>query len=122
MNASIHDDEFDEIAGEARMRAQAFEAERLDLVTQLRTLRERRRALAGMTAAALVVVLVCTRLRGTVGSLALSVSSMLAVWGCVDLFRFSGRMRVYRQRQRELIEVLDAALALAEKAHRAGRG
>lgn len=120
--ARTYNAEFESIAAEAELRAHAFESERLTLVTQQRTLQERRRSLGWMTAVAIVAAFVCTRLRGTVGSLALSVSSMLALWGCVDLFRFSNQIGVFRQRQRELIEVRDAARALAEEARRVDRG
>ena len=105
-----------EIAYEAQIRANAAETARIAIVTQLRTLRERRAGIRNLTIAAAVVLLICSRLRGTVGALGFSIASMLVVWGCVDLFTYSNQIGVLNKRQLELIEVRDAARRIADEA------
>ena len=97
------------IAYEAQIRANAAE-------TQLRTLRERRSGIRNLTIAAAVVLLICSRLRGTVGALGFSISSMLVAWGCVDLFTYSNQIGTLAKRQLELIEARDAAQRIADEA------
>lgn len=104
------------IAYEAQIRANAAETARIAIVTQLRTLRERRSGIRNLTIAAAVVLLICSRLRGTVGALGFSISSMLVVWGCVDLFTYSNQIGTLNKRQLELIEVRDAAQRIADEA------
>lgn len=109
-------DELDDIARVARAREQAAEEERIRLATQIRTLSERRRGYAGLIAGAAVVLLVSTRLRGTVGALLLSVSSMLVVWGVVDVVRISNQCGTLKERQGELIATRDAAADIVRRA------
>lgn len=109
-------DELDDIARAARVREQAAEEERIRLATQVRTLSERRRGYAGLIAGAAVVLLVSTRLRGTVGALLLSVSSMLVVWGVVDVVRISNQCGTLKERQKELIATRDAAADIVQRA------
>ena len=104
------------IAYEAQIRANAAETARIAIVTQLRTLRERRSGIRNLTIAAAVVLLICSRLRGTVGALGFSISSMLVAWGCVDLFTYSNQIGTLAKRQLELIEVRDAAQRIADEA------
>lgn len=109
-------DELDDIARAARARELAAEEERIRLATQIRTLSERRRGYAGLIAGAAVVLLVSTRLRGTVGALLLSVSSMLVVWGVVDVVRISNQCGTLKERQKELIATRDAAADIVRRA------
>ncbi len=109
-------DELDDIARAARARELAAEEERIRLATQIRTLSERRRGYAGLIAGAAVVLFVSTRLRGTVGALLLSVSSMLVVWGVVDVVRISNQCGTLKERQKELIATRDAAADIARRA------
>lgn len=101
---------------EAEARARAAETARLSVVTQARTMRERRRSMGGMVAVAALVMLVCSRLRGTLGTLAFSVASMLVVWGIVDVVSLSGQISTLQRRAAELLSQRDAARRIAEEA------
>ncbi len=103
---------------EAEARARAAETARLAVVAQLRTLVERRRAMAGMAVVAAAVTLLFSRARGTLGMLAVSVASMLTVWGIVDAVMLSGQVSVLRRRNAELVRLRDAARRVAEEAAR----
>lgn len=104
------------IAYEAQIRANAAETARIAIVTQLRTLRERRAGIRKLTLVAAVVLLICSRLRGTVGALGFSISSTLVVWGVVDLFTYSNQIGVLNKRQLELMGTRDAAQRIANEA------
>lgn len=101
---------------EAEARARAAETARLSVVTQARTMRERRRSMGGMVAVAALVMLVCSRMRGTLGTLAFSVASMLVVWGIVDVVSLSGQISTLQRRAAELLSQRDAARRIAEEA------
>ena len=103
---------------EAEARAHAAETARLAVVAQLRTLVERRRAMAGMAVVAAAVTLLFSRARGTLGMLAVSVASMLTVWGIVDVVMLSGQVSVLRKRNAELVRLRDAARRVAQEAAR----
>lgn len=103
---------------EAEARARAAETARLAVVAQLRTLVERRRAMAGMAVVAAAVTLLFSRARGTLGVLVVSVASMLTVWGIVDAVMLSGQVSVLRRRNAELVRLRDAARRVAEEAAR----
>lgn len=104
------------IAFEARARANAAETARLSVVAQLRTMRERRRAMLGMAAVAALVSLVTMRMRGTLGMLAFSISSMLVLWGVVDAVILSSQVDALKRRSVELLRTRDAARRIAEEA------
>lgn len=104
------------IAFEATARANAAETARLTVVAQLRTMRERRRSMLAMLGVAALVMAVCSRLRGTVGTLAFSVASMLVVWGAVDSFILTGQIDTLRKRSIELLRARDAARDIARQA------
>lgn len=104
------------IAFEARARANAAETARLSVVAQLRTMRERRRAMLGMAAVAALVSLVTMRMRGTLGMLAFSISSMLVLWGVVDVVILSSQVDALKKRSVELLRTRDAARRIAEEA------
>ncbi len=110
-------DELDDIVRAARVREQAAEEERVKLSVQIRTLSERRRGYAGLVIGALLVMLVSARLRGTVGALLFSVSSMLVIWGIVDVVRISNQCGMLKARQRELVATRDAAADIARRAN-----
>ncbi len=118
VQGSVHraTDELDDIVREARAREQAAEEERIKLSIQVRTLSERRRGYAGLIAGAALVMLVSARLRGTVGALLFSVSSMLVIWGVVDIVRISNQCGTLKSRQRELTATRDAAADIARRA------
>ena len=101
---------------EATIRARAAETARLAVVTSLRTLKERRQGRITMLVISLVVALVSSRLRGTVGALAFSVSSMLVVWGGVDVVMLGNQIRVLQQRSLELLRTRDRAREIAQQA------
>lgn len=103
---------------EAEARARAAETARLAVVAQLRTLVERRRAMAGMAVVAAAATLLFSRARGTLGVLVVSVASMLTVWGIVDAVMLSGQVSVLRRRNAELVRLRDAARRVAEEAAR----
>ena len=109
-------DELDDIVREALARERAAEEERIKLSIQVRTLSERRRGYAGLIAGAALVMLVSARLRGTVGALLFSVSSMLVIWGVVDIVRISNQCGTLKSRQRELTATRDAAADIARRA------
>ena len=69
-----------------------------------------------MLVISLVVALVSSRLRGTVGALAFSISSMLVVWGGVDVVMFGNQIRVLKQRSLELLRARDRAREIAQQA------
>ena len=104
------------IAFEARARANAAETARLSVVAQLRTMRERRRAMLGMAAVATLVSLGTMRMRGTLGMLAFSISSMLVLWGVVDAVILSSQVDALKKRSVELLRTRDAARRIAEEA------
>lgn len=103
---------------EAEARARAAETARLAVVAQLRTLVERRRAMAGMAVVAAAVTLLFSRARGTLGMLVVSVASMLTVWGIVDAVMLSSQVSVLRKRNAELVRLCDAARRVAKEAAR----
>ena len=69
-----------------------------------------------MLVISLVVALVSSRLRGTVGARAFSISSMLVVWGGVDVVMFGNQIRVLKQRSLELLRTRDRAREIAQQA------
>ena len=69
-----------------------------------------------MLVISLVVALVSSRLRGTVGALAFSISSMLVVWGGVDAVMLGNQIRVLKQRSLELLRTRDRAREIAQQA------
>lgn len=101
---------------EATIRVRAAETARLAVVTSLRTMKERRQGRITMLAISLVVALVSSRLRGTVGALAFSISSMLVVWGGVDAVMLGNQIRVLKQRSFELLRTRDRAREIAQQA------
>lgn len=107
-----------QIRFEAEARAHAAETARLTVVAQLRTMRERRRTMGGMAAAAALAMLVTSRMRGTLGMLVFSVASMLTVWGIVDAVSLSGQISTLQKRSAELLRQRDAARKIAEEAAR----
>lgn len=107
-----------QIRFEAEARARAAETARLAVVAQLRTMRERRRSMGAMAGVAAVVMLLCSRMRGTVGALVFSVASMLVVWGIVDAVSLSGQIATLQKRSAELLRQRDAAAKIAEEAAR----
>lgn len=107
-----------QIRFEAEARAHAAETARLTVVAQLRTMRERRRTMGGMAAAAALAMLVTSRMRGTLGMLIFSVASMLTVWGIVDAVSLSGQISTLQKRSAELLRQRDAARKIAEEAAR----
>lgn len=109
-------DEIDDIVRAARAQEQAAEDERIRLSVQIRTLSERRRGYAGLLVGATLVMLVSARLRGTVGALLFSVSSMLVIWGVVDIVRISNQCGTLKSRQRELAATRDAAADIVRRA------
>lgn len=104
------------IAHEADLRARVAEAARISVVTQARTMRERRAGYIRMVAVGAIAMLVCSRLRGTVGALGFSISSMLVAWGAVDIVTLGNQIRVLDARSAELIGVRDAARRIAVEA------
>ena len=69
-----------------------------------------------MLVISLVVALVSSRLRGTVGALAFSISSMLVLWGGVDVVMLGNQIRVLKQRSLELLRTRDRAREIAQQA------
>ena len=104
------------IAREAQMRSEASEAARIAYVTQARTLRERRGSFIKMVVVSVLVAAICSRLRGTVGALAFSISSMLVLWGGVDVVMLGNQIRVLKQRSLELLRTRDRAREIAQQA------
>ena len=101
---------------EAEIRARAAEVARLNVVSQLRTYRERRHGMGVMLAISVVAMLFCSRLRGTVGGLGFSVFSMLTVWGTVDTVTLSTQINVLKRRSLELLSIRDRAQEVARQA------
>ena len=95
-----------------------LETARLTVVAQARTMRERRRSMGMLAGGAAIVMLLCSRMRGTIGVLAFSVASMLVVWGIVDVVSLSGQISVLQKRSAELLRQRDAAAKIAEEAAR----
>lgn len=104
------------IAFEANARARAAETARLAVAAQLRTFVERRHGMATLLAISLVAALICSRLRGTVGALGFSVSSMLVVWSAVDTVTLGSQIKVLRRRSLELTRTRDRAAEIARQA------
>ena len=69
-----------------------------------------------MLAISLVVALISSRLRGTVGALVFSISSMLVVWGGVDVVMLGNQIGVLRRRSLELLRTRDRAQKIAQQA------
>lgn len=108
----------EQIRLEAEARVRAAETARLTVVAQARTMRERRRSMGMLAGGAAIVMLLCSRMRGTIGVLAFSVASMLVVWGIVDVVSLSGQISVLQKRSAELLRQRDAAAKIAEEAAR----
>lgn len=106
----------EQIAFEAEARAHAAETARLTVIAQIRTLRERRRSMGGMAAAALIVALLTYRASGLLGGLAFSIASMLVVWGAVDFVMLSSQIQALRSRASDLLRQRDAARSVAHEA------
>lgn len=106
----------EDIAFEATARARAAEVARLAVAAQLRTLVERRHGVATLLGISLLAALVCSRLRGTVGALGFSVSSMLLVWSAVDTVSLGNQIGVLRRRSLELTRMRDRANDIARQA------
>ena len=106
----------EEIAFEATARAHAAETARLTVVAQARSMRERRGGMVTMAVIAALVMLLTYRMSGLLGTLAFSVSSMLVVWGVVDIVMLSTQVRTLRDRALKLQRQRDAARAVAEQA------
>ncbi len=106
----------EDIAFEATARARAAECARLAVAAQLRTLVERRHGVATLLGISLLAALVCSRLRGTVGTLGFSVSSMLLVWSTVDVVSLGSQIGVLRRRSAELTHTRDRANSIAQQA------
>ncbi len=106
----------EDIAFEATARARAAEVARLAVAAQLRTLVERRHGVATLLGISLLAALVCSRLRGTVGALGFSVSSMLLVWSAVDTVSLGNQIGVLRRRSIELTRTRDRANDIARQA------
>ena len=70
----------------------------------------------GMAAVAALVSLVTMRMRGTLGMLAFSISSMLVLWGVVDAVILSSQVDALKKRSVELLRTRDAARRIAEEA------
>lgn len=70
----------------------------------------------GMAAVAALVSLVTMRMRGTLGMLAFSISSMLVLWGVVDAVILSSQVDALKRRSVELLRTRDAARRIAEEA------
>lgn len=106
----------EDIAFEATARARAAEVARLAVAAQLRTLVERRHGVVTLLGISLLAALVCSRLRGTVGALGFSVSSMLLVWSAVDTVSLGNQIGVLRRRSLELTRTRDRANDIARQA------
>lgn len=106
----------EDIAFEATARARAAEVARLAVAAQLRTLVERRHGVVTLLVISLLAALVCSRLRGTVGALGFSVSSMLLVWSAVDTVSLGNQIGVLRRRSLELTRTRDRANDIARQA------
>lgn len=105
-----------QIARAAQLRANAAETARIQIVTQVRTMSERRAGYIRLVVIAGVGALICSRLRGTVGALGFSIASMLVVWSAVDAVTLSNQIRALDGRAAELQKTRDAALRIAREA------
>ena len=105
-----------QIAHEAQLRANAAETARIQIVTQVRTMSERRAGYVRLVVIAGIGALICSRLRGTVGALGFSIASMLVVWSAVDAVTLSNQIRALDTRAAELLKTRDAALRIAREA------
>ena len=105
-----------QIARAAQLRANAAECARVQIVTQARTMSERRAGYVRLVVIAAVGALICSRLRGTVGTLGFSITSMLLVWSAVDAVTLSNQIRALDARAAELLRTRDAALRIAREA------
>lgn len=103
---------------EAEARAQVAETARIEALSRARSIAERRRTMAIMSVVAAVAMLAFMRMGTPVGALAFSISSMLVVWGIVDVVRYSGERASLRRRAGELQRQRDAARAVADEARR----
>ena len=101
---------------EATIRARAAETARLAVVTSLRTMRERRQGRITMLVISLVVALVSSRLRGTVGALGFSISTGLVIWGVVDAVMLTNQIKVLDKRAADMMRARDAAAKIAAEA------
>ncbi len=104
------------IAREAQMRSEASEAARIAYVTQARTLRERRGSYIKMVIISVLVAVICSRLRGTVGALGFSISTGLVIWGVVDAVMLTNQIKVLDKRAADMIRARDAAAKIAAEA------
>lgn len=104
------------IAREAQMRSEASEAARIAYVTQARTLRERRGSYIKMVIISALVAVICSRLRGTVGALGFSISTVLVIWGVVDAVMLTNQIKVLDKRAADMIRARDAAAKIAAEA------
>ncbi len=104
------------IAREAWMRSEASEAARIAYVTQARTLRERRGSYIKMVIISALVVVICSRLRGTVGALGFSISTGLVIWGVVDAVMLTNQIKVLDKRAMDMVRARDAAAKIAAEA------
>lgn len=104
------------IAREAQMRSEASEAARIAYVTQARTLRERRGSYIKMVIISALVAVICSRLRGTVGALGLSISTGLVIWGVVDAVMLANQIKVLDKRAMDMVRARDAAAKIAAEA------
>lgn len=109
-----------DIAFEARAREHAAETARLMVSAQARTLRERRGGMVTMSVIAALVMVVTVRMGGIIGTLAFSVSSMLVVWGLVDIFTLSNQANILKRRATDLQRQRDAAAKIAQEAEQLG--
>lgn len=105
-----------QIARAAQLRANAAETARIQIVTQVRTMSERRAGYIRLVVIAGLGALICSRLRGTVGALGFSIASMLVVWSAVDAVTLSNQIRALDGRAAELQKTRDAALRIAREA------
>ena len=105
-----------QISHAAELRANAAETARIQIVTQVRTMSERRTGYVRLVVAAALGALICSRLRGTVGALGFSITTMLVVWSAVDAVTLSNQIRALEARAAELLKTRDAALRIAREA------
>lgn len=104
------------IAREAQMRSEASEAARIAYVTQARTLRDRRGSYIKMVIISVLVAVICSRLRGTVGALGFSISTGLVIWGVVDAVMLTNQIKVLDKRAMDMVRARDAAAKIAAEA------
>ena len=104
------------IAREAQMRSEASEAARIAYVTQARTLRERRGSYITLVILSVLVAVICSRLRGTVGALGFSISTGLVIWGVVDAVMLTNQIKVLDKRAMDMVRARDAAAKIAAEA------